>query len=368
MLTGGVPYFKDREQNAHLFRQEQQRVEATKGQHTMQPQPPPLMDQFGRQVKDLRISVTDRCNYRCFYCKPAESFGHIYRSGLLSYEELVRASRLFVEKLGVEKIRLTGGEPLLRKEIDILVEELASIPGLQDLAMTTNAYLLPAKAQRLRDAGLQRLTISLDSLRPDRFAEITRHDSLDRVFKGIQAAEDAGFGPLKINAVVIRGVNDDEILDFAKFSRETGHIVRFIEFMPLDEDRKWDMTRVVPQAEIVQTLEKLGPLENIGRSYSSETANKFRYADGKGEIGIIASVTSAFCGQCSRIRLTADGKIRTCLFSLDEDNLLERMRRGDTDEQLLDYIREVTWRKQAGHRITAADYEYPERSMSLIGG
>ncbi len=329
---------------------------------------PTLMDQFGRQVKDLRISVTDRCNYRCFYCKPVESFGHVYRAGLLSYEELVRASRLFVEELGVEKIRLTGGEPLLRREIEKLVEELAKLPGLKDLAMTTNAYLLPAKAQRLRDAGLKRLTISLDSLKPDRFAEITRHDSLDRVMKGIEAAEKAGFGPLKINAVVIRGVNDDEIPDFARFSRETGHIVRFIEFMPLDEDRQWDMTRVVSQATIVEKLKEVGPLEEIGRSYSSETANTYRYADGKGEIGIIASVTAAFCGQCSRIRLTADGKIRTCLFSQDEHNLLERMRRGDSNEQLLDYIREVTWRKESGHNINAPDYQYPERSMSLIGG
>lgn len=331
-------------------------------------QRPTLMDQFGRQVKDLRISVTDRCNYRCFYCKPVESFGHVYRAGLLSYEELVRASRLFVEELGVEKIRLTGGEPLLRREIEKLVEELAKLPGLKDLAMTTNAYLLPTKAQRLRDAGLQRLTISLDSLKPDRFAEITRHDSLDRVMKGIEAAEKAGFGPLKINAVVIRGVNDDEIADFARFSRETGHIVRFIEFMPLDEDRQWDMTRVVSQATIVEKLKEVGSLEEVGRSYSSETANTYRYADGKGEIGIIASVTAAFCGQCSRIRLTADGKIRTCLFSQDEHNLLERMRRGDSDEQLLDYIREVTWRKESGHNINAPDYKYPERSMSLIGG
>lgn len=327
-----------------------------------------LADSFGRVVKDLRISVTDRCNYRCFYCKPVEGFGQVYRQGLLTYEEIVRLSRIFVEELGVEKIRLTGGEPLLRREIETLVRELAAIPGVDDLAMTTNAYLLPFKARVLKDAGLHRLTISLDSLRPERFAEITRHNSLDRVMQGIAAAEAEGFAPLKINMVVIRNVNDDEILDFARFSRDTGHIVRFIEFMPLDEDRQWDRRRVVSQAEIVQRLEQLGPIEAVGRSYSSETATTFRYADGKGELGIIASVTSAFCGQCSRLRLTADGKLRTCLFSQNEHDLLTLMRKGATDEEVVACIRDATWKKEAGHRINAADYQYPERSMSLIGG
>jgi len=270
--------------------------------------------------------------------------------------------------LGVEKIRLTGGEPLLRREIERLVSGIAKIPGLQDLAMTTNAHLLPSRAEKLKEAGLHRLTISLDSLRPERFAEMTRSDSLPRVLKGIEVAASVGFSPLKINVVVIRGVNDDEIADFARFSRDTGHIVRFIEFMPLDEDRKWNRDSVVSQAEILQALEQVGPIESIGRSYSSETANRFRYVDGTGEIGIIASVTAAFCGQCSRIRLTADGKIRTCLFSEKEDDVLSLMREGASDEDVLRFLREATWRKEAGHRINLPDYSQPERSMSLIGG
>lgn len=327
-----------------------------------------LVDRYGRYVKDLRISVTDRCNYRCFYCKPAEGFGQIFRSSLLTYEEIVRLGRIFVQELGVQKIRLTGGEPLLRKEIEKLVAMLVAIPGLTDLAMTTNAYLLPYKAKALHEAGLQRLTISLDSLRRDRFAAITRHDSLPRVMEGIAAAEKAGFHPIKINMVVIRGVNDDEILDFAKFSRETGHIVRFIEFMPLDEDRKWNRDKVVPLTEILSTLEQLGPLVPVGRSYSSETANKYQYADGRGEVGIIASVTASFCGQCSRLRLTADGKLRTCLFSQQEHHLLETMRAGASDDELIAWIKNVTWHKEPGHRINEPDYLYPERSMSLIGG
>ncbi len=327
-----------------------------------------LADQYGRQVKDLRISVTDRCNYRCFYCKPVDAFGQHYRSGIMSYEEIIRLSQIFVVEFGVEKIRLTGGEPLLRREIDLLVTEIAQIPGLQDLAMTTNAHLLPSKAHKLKEAGLDRLTISLDSLRPERFAEITRSDSLDRVLEGIDTAAKAGFAPLKINVVVIRGVNDDEIVAFGKFARETGHIVRFIEFMPLDEDKQWNRERVVSQAEIIEALEELGPLKSVERSYSSETANKYRYADGKGEIGIIASVTASFCGQCSRVRLTADGKLRTCLFSDNEHDVLSLMRQGASDEEVMNFIREAVFRKESGHRINMPDYVYPDRSMSLIGG
>jgi len=324
-------------------------------------------DSYGRSVHDLRMSVTDRCNYRCFYCKPLGELTERYRPGIATYEELVRIARLFVGQ-GVTKVRVTGGEPLLRRDIEYLIGELAALDGVQDLAMTTNAFLLPAKAKALREAGLQRLTISLDSLRRERFAEITGSDSLDKVMKGIKAAEDAGFGPLKINTVAIRGVNEDELIDFAQFARDTGHIVRFIEFMPLDADKRWSRAAVLSQAEILKLLAPLGPLEPLARSHSSETASRWRFADGQGEIGIIASVTAAFCGQCSRIRLTADGKLRTCLFSQVEHDLLGQMRSGADDAALLAFIADAVWKKEAGHRINEADYHYPNRSMSFIGG
>lgn len=326
-----------------------------------------LRDSYGRTVKDLRLSVTDRCNYRCFYCKPLGGMSERYSPGIATYEEFARITRLFAA-MGVNKVRVTGGEPLLRRELEVLIRELAAIPGVDDLAMTTNAFFLPTKAKLLKEAGLQRLTISLDSLRRERFHEITGSDSLHKVMKGIEAAEEAGFGRMKINVVVTKGVNDDEIIDFAKYSRETGHIVRFIEFMPLDADKSWSKDKVVTQAEILEQLAQLGPLEPIEKSDFSETANKFRYADGKGEIGIIASVTAAFCGHCSRIRLTADGKLRTCLFSEGEYDLLKDIREGSSDEQLNEIIRQVVWKKEAGHKINEPDYHYPNRSMSFIGG
>lgn len=326
-----------------------------------------LQDSYGRTVRDLRISVTDRCNYRCFYCKPLGNLNERYRPGVATYEEFVRIARIFAH-LGIHKIRITGGEPLLRRELETLIEQLAAIPGIDDIAMTTNGFLLPKKAQALRSAGLNRLTVSLDSLQAERFAEITGSPSLHRVLDGIQAAQDAGFPPVKINTVVIHGVNDDEILDFAEFARTTGQIVRFIEFMPLDADKRWSLERVVTQEEIVERLKELGPLEALPLRHPSDTANRFRYADGKGEIGIIASVTRAFCNQCSRVRLTADGKLRTCLFSHNEHDLLSFMRQESSDEKVVEYIRAAVWKKEAGHRINETDYNYPSRSMSFIGG
>ena len=327
-----------------------------------------LKDAYRRVIRDLRISVTERCNYKCFYCKPEFGFHEAReRAGLMRYEEIARLARIFAS-MGVHKLRLTGGEPLLRREIEVLVKMLAEIEGVDDLAMTTNAHLLPSKAKALREAGLRRLTISLDSLQRERFAKITGRDAFGRVMDGIKAAEDAGFSPLKINAVIVRGVNDDEIEAFAHFSRETGHIVRFIEFMPLDEDRRWTAESVVTQAEMIERLKGVGELVTKGRSYSSETASTFTYADGRGNIGIIAPVSAAFCGQCSRLRLTSDGKIRTCLFSQEDHDLLGLLRRGADDEALAAYIREITYRKEAGHRIGQQGFEPPSRSMSLIGG
>ncbi|MCB9637968.1 MAG: GTP 3',8-cyclase MoaA [Myxococcales bacterium] len=338
---------------------------------TEEQQTPPthlLQDAYHRTIRDLRISVTERCNYRCFYCKP--EFGFLearHRKGILSYEEITRLARIFVG-MGVEKLRLTGGEPLLRRDIEDLVRMLADIDGLHDLAMTTNAHLLTSKAKKLREAGLHRLTISLDSLRPERFAQITGQDSLAQVMRGIQAAEDAGFSPLKVNAVIVRGVNDDEIVDFAQYSRDTGHIVRFIEFMPLDEDKQWTNEKVVTQAEMVEKLREVGELVEKGRSYSSETASTFSYSDGRGNIGIIAPVTAPFCGQCSRLRLTAAGKLRTCLFSLEEHDLLDLLRKDPTDDEVIERIRAITLRKEPGHKIGQTDFARPDRSMSLIGG
>jgi len=250
------------------------------------------------------------------------------------------------------------------------VTSIAALPKLEDLAMTTNAYFLSDKAQMLKEAGLSRLTISLDSLKPDRFAQITGSNSFTKVMDGIKAAEKAGYTTLKFNTVIIRGVNDDEILDFARFSRETGHIVRFIEFMPLDEDKKWSWDRMVSREDLLKTLGALGPIEGIKANYPSETASRFRYLDGKGEIGIIASITNPFCDQCSRLRLTADGKMRTCLFAHEDHDLLAFMRGGASQEELRDYIRKVTLSKGPGHSISHEQGipDYPNRSMSLIGG
>tara|TARA_B100000609_G_C17222591_1_gene441401 strand:+ start:4310 stop:5167 length:858 start_codon:yes stop_codon:yes gene_type:complete len=285
----------------------------------------------------------------------------------MTYEEIIRLANVFVH-LGVNKLRITGGEPTIRRELPFLLKELASIPGVDDLAMTTNAHFLAKQAQMLKDTGLHRLTVSLDSLRQDRFKEVTGVDGLKKVLHGIEVAQQVGFDPIKINVVVIRDVNDDELLDFAHYARETGNIVRFIEFMPLDADKQWDHKRVVTQAEMLQRLQEIETLEPINRSYTSETANKFRFADGKGEIGIIASVSAMFCGQCSRMRLTADGKLRPCLFSEKEYDILSVMRAGCSDEELIDKIAEITKLKEAGHRINDPNYTYPEQSMSSIGG
>ena len=324
----------------------------------------PLVDGFGRRHRDLRISVTDRCNFRCTYCMPAEGMVWHPRDELLTFEELARVAGVCVDRFGFDSIRLTGGEPTMRARLPILVAKLAVLDV--DLALTTNGSTLDAMAHDLRAAGLDRVNISLDSLRADRFAALTRRDELPRVLSGIRAAIDAGFEPVKVNVVVVRGVNDDEVVDFADFGRHEGVTVRFIEFMPLDADRRWSAEAVVPSAEIVAAIDAAFPLEPVPRG--SEPAERHRYVDGKGEIGVIGSVTEPFCSSCDRVRLTADGQLRACLFSTEETDLRSILRGGGTDDDLADALAATVAGKWAGHGITHVDFIRPARSMSEIGG
>jgi GTP 3',8-cyclase len=326
-----------------------------------------LRDSYGRTIGDLRISITDRCNFRCTYCIPVENIEWKPRSEILSYEEIVRLTRIFA-RFGIRKLRVTGGEPLLRPQATSLIRRLSRIEGIEDLSLTTNGKLLPAFAAELKASGVGRINISLDSLRHDRFFAMTRRDALRDVLEGIQAAADAGFSPIKINAVVIRGVNDDEIESFATFSRETGHTVRFIEFMPLDSGHQWTMEQVVPGREIFERLKAAFPLVQLPGRSESETAVRWGFEDSAGEIGIIAPVTAPFCGNCNRIRLTADGKLRTCLFSLVEHDLKTPLRRGADDEEMMERIGAMVLTKEPGHRINRQDFVQPERTMSCIGG
>jgi GTP 3',8-cyclase len=327
-----------------------------------------LKDKFGRVIRDLRISVTDKCNFRCFYCIPDEDIVWKRRQDLLTYEEIILLAEIAVG-LGVEKLRLTGGEPLLRKDIEYLIERIAGIDGVKDLALTTNADGLKARAASLRDAGLNRLTISCDSLKPEVFKQITRRDSLQSVLDGIEATMAAGFAPPKVNCVVIRDMNDSEVADFADFARATGVSMRFIEYMPLDNGHQWDKSMLVSGREILQRIEERHKLVQVHRDHPSETALKYVFADGaKGEIGIIAPVTQAFCGACSRLRLTADGNLRTCLFSMTDHNVRDRIRGGDSRESLRQFMIDTVWKKEAGHRINEPDFVQPPRTMVFIGG
>jgi len=325
---------------------------------------PPLVDSFGRVVRDLRISVTDRCSFRCTYCMPAEGLQWLPRDQLLSFEEITRVARLMVERFGLESVRLTGGEPTVRADLPVLVEMLAGL-GV-DLAMTTNGATLGLLADKLRRAGLGRINISCDSLRPERFAEMTRRDALGRVLDGIDAAVDAGFDPVKVNAVIIRGVNDDEVVDIAAFGRDKGVQPRFIEFMPLDADGGWTKDQVVPAQEIVDAIDAVFPLEPAWRG--PEPAARWRYRDGAGEIGVIASVTQPFCASCDRVRLTAEGQFRSCLFAVREADLRTVLRSGGSDDDLAAAIVDEVGRKWAGHSIGKVSFVRPARSMSQIGG
>ena len=323
-----------------------------------------LLDSFGRVHRDLRISVTDRCNFRCTYCMPAEGLDWVPREELLTFEEIARVARVMVERYGVNGIRLTGGEPTVRARLPVLVEMLASL-GV-DLAMTTNGVMLPLLAGELRRAGLGRVNISCDSLRADRFARLARRDELGRVLEGIDAAIDAGFSPIKVNCVVMRGVNDDEIGDFVAFGRSKGVEVRFIEFMPLDADGIWNSSTVVGVEEILARVNAAGPVVPVGRT--SAPATRYRFADGSGSVGIVSSVSDSFCSTCDRVRLTADGQFRNCLFAVDETDLRSLLRSGADDDEVAAAIEGSVAAKWAGHQINQVQFIRPRRSMSQIGG
>jgi GTP 3',8-cyclase len=331
-----------------------------------------LTDKFGRAITDLRISITDRCNYKCVYCRTGNE-GAIY--GELPLADYLRLARIFVE-LGIEKIRLTGGEPLLRPHMTELVRGLAKLRILHgqragqpvETALTTNGHLLAEMAQPLKDAGLQRVTVSMDAVDAGKFARITRvPNGFENVLAGIRAAKKAGLEPVKVNCVLLRGFNEDQIAPFGKFAREEGVVLRFIEFMPLEEDRVWSPEIVVTLEEILARMTEFRPLVEIPHA-PSETALRYTFDDGVGEIGIIAPVSHPFCGHCSRVRLTSDGKIRTCLFSVFEHDLAGMMHRGKSDEELAVFIRAIIQKKEARHHIGEPDFVPASRSMVHIGG
>jgi cyclic pyranopterin phosphate synthase len=324
----------------------------------------PLVDGFGRVHRDLRISVTDRCNFRCTYCMPAEGLEWLPRDQVLSFEEIERIARVCVERFGIDSIRLTGGEPTVRAHLPVLVGKLAALGA--DLALTTNGATLRLIADDLVAAGLRRVNISLDTLRRERFAELTRRDQLESVLDGIEAAKEAGLDPVKVNTVVMRGVNDDEVLELATFGRDRGVVVRFIEWMPLDADRHWESDAVVSQDEILRTIDAVYPVEAIRRGH--EPAERFVYRDGAGEVGVIASVTRPFCASCDRIRLTADGQLRSCLFAVDEVDLRALLRGGASDDEVGAAVQRCVAGKWAGHMIGQVQFVRPRRSMSQIGG
>jgi cyclic pyranopterin phosphate synthase len=327
-----------------------------------------LVDKFGRAITDLRISITDRCNYKCVYCRTGNE-GAVY--GELPFADYLRMARVLVS-LGITKVRITGGEPLLRRGVVDFVRELSQLrsPDSEhlDLAITTNGHLLADVARPLKDAGLNRVTVSMDAVDPERFAKITRvPGGFDHVLRGVRAARDAGLGPVKVNCVLMRGFNEDQVIPFGMFAREEGVIVRFIEFMPLEEDRVWSPSVVVTLDEILERMAEYRPLLEIPHQ-RSETARRYKFDDGIGEIGIIAPVSHPFCGHCSRIRITSDGKIRTCLFSVWDHDLHELMRRGASDDELADFIRGVVSRKEERHHIGEPDFVPASRTMVHIGG
>jgi GTP 3',8-cyclase len=346
-----------------------------------------LIDAHGRILRDLRVSLTDRCNFRCLYCLPeTEAAQNFYRgrwahmpdsppilqqwvprSNLLTFEEIERVVRL-ATSLGIQKIRLTGGEPLLRQNLENLVARVAALPGISDLAMTTNGFLFSQKARALRDAGLRRVSFSMDSLDAQNFKRITGRDGLREVLASIELAQQLGFEPVKVNAVIIRGLNDHEVEALAQFGRERNLSFRFIEFMPLDSARAWLKEMVVPGRELLARLKERFDLRPAATDNPSSTSTRWVFPDGRGEIGIIAPVSEPFCGHCNRLRMTADGKIRTCLFSVVEHDLRSRLRGGSTDAEIMDWLKEVVWQKEARHHIGEPDFVPASRSMSCIGG
>ncbi len=325
----------------------------------------PLTDKFGRQITDLRISVTDRCNFRCVYCRSANPETHMPSDSLLTWDEYTRLARIMVG-MGIRKVRVTGGEPLVRPGVEDFIAQLKAL-GVQDLSMTTNGQQLAGSCDKLVAAGLNRVNISLDSLDRDKFEGITRTKTFDQVIAGIDAAQASALRPVKVNAVLVRGINDDEVEAFAAFARDRDLIMRFIEFMPLDADRSWTRDMVVTGAEVHDRISARWPLVPVVHE-RSETARKFRFADGRGEVGLISPVSQPFCGHCSRLRLTADGKLRTCLFS-KEDHDLRFLLRGDaTDREIGDEIHAIVAQKEKGHRINEPGFAPPSRTMVSIGG
>jgi cyclic pyranopterin phosphate synthase len=326
-----------------------------------------LVDTQGRVVRDLRISVTDRCNLRCVYCMPAEGMPWLPKDDLLTYEELTRFAGLCLA-LGVTGIRLTGGEPTVRADLPVLVRMLNELQPDLDLSMTTNGLKLTAMADELAAAGLKRVNVSLDTLQRERFHQIARRDRIGEVFAGLEAARRVGFAPIKVNAVLMRGFNDDEAVPLAAWGREHGYEVRFIEWMPLDFQHTWAREKLVPAAEILAQIDAAFPIEAARVSDPSAPATLYRYRDGGGTVGVIASVTRPFCGHCDRIRLTADGQIRTCLFSLKEYDFKKAMRGGASDEEIAAMLHAAVLRKEPGHLINSPFYQQPDRGMSAIGG
>jgi cyclic pyranopterin phosphate synthase len=328
----------------------------------------PLFDNLGRVHTSLRISVTDRCNIRCFYCMPEENVRFRPRHELLSFEEITRLTRVMAS-LGINKLRLTGGEPLVRAELPKLVEQLAAVPGIEEIAMTTNGILLAEQARALKDAGLTRVNISLDALTEETFRRISRRDGLDRVLAGIHAAKEVGFAPLRLNTVAIKGITEPEIPALAKFARTEGMELRFIEFMPLDADEHWDNSQVLTGEEIRRSIEEaIGPLEAAERPDASQPAMDFNYADGQGSVGFINPVSQPFCGDCNRLRVTAEGQLRNCLFSTVEWDARALLRANSTDAELAQLIRDCVRAKKPGHGIDSAEFVRPQRAMYQIGG
>ncbi len=326
------------------------------------------MDGHGRRIDDLRVSVTDRCNFRCQYCMPAEGLTWLERDGVMAFEEITRLVALFAQ-LGVRSVRLTGGEPLVRRGFPDLCAMLAATPGLEDLSVTTNGYLLARDAEALVAAGVKRFNVSIDSLQRDRFFQMTRRDALPQVLAGLEAlAAQPGVGRIKVNAVALRGFTEEEVLPFARFAREHPFEVRFIEFMPLDADQSWTPGSVLSGEELRALIGAEFPLEEEEREPSA-TARTYRFADGApGRLGFIDPVSHPFCSDCNRIRLTADGKLRTCLFSLGETDLLTPLRAGASDDELEVVLREAVWRKELKHRVNEPGFQQPARTMSAIGG
>jgi GTP 3',8-cyclase len=329
--------------------------------------PQQLKDSFGRIINNMRISVTDRCNFRCRYCMPEEGMTWLNKSELLTFEEIQRIVGI-AARLGIYKIRLTGGEPLMRKELPFLVEKIAAVEGIHDIALTTNGYFLKDQVHDLHKAGITRITVSLDSLDPLKFAEMTKRDYFDRVWEGISILEMLPIRPIKINVVMMRGTNDHEIEKFAQLARERSFVVRFIEYMPIGAGEEWKNSTVVPTHEIIERINvhfpKLVPVEYHG----TQPADRYKFEDGIGEIGFISSVSEPFCSSCNRIRITSDGKLRTCLFSIVETDLKGMLRAGSSDEEISETIVQSVWKKEEGHLINRPGFIKPERTMSQIGG